>query len=171
MINRRLHLIVCLLVIVSMVLGGCALPFRRPEPERMPERTPTPQPAAPPRPQAPDQRPPRAMDTAERLADLAANVQGVEAAAVVVVSNLALVGITLDRGEADARGANEIKQQVANRIEQEEPSIVNAYVSANPDIIKQIQDINQGIARGEPISTFFDQITDTLERMRAEKSN
>ncbi len=171
--NRRLLLAVCLLVIASLVLSGCTLPFRRPAPQRVPERTPTPQPANPtPRTQPmPGQQQPGAVNMAERLTDIATDVQGVDSAVVIVVSNLALVGITLDRGEADTRGADEIKQQVANRIEDAEPSIVNTYVSANPDIVKQIRDISRGIQRGEPISTFFDQITDILERMRAEKGN
>lgn len=173
MLNRRFVLIVCLLVITSLVLSGCTLPFRRPTPQRVPERTPTPQPADPtPRTQpVPGQQQPGAVNMAERLRDIATDVPGVESAMVVVVSNLALVGITLDRGEADTRGADNIKQQVTNRIEKEEPTIVNAYVSANPDIVKQIREISRGVERGEPISAFFDQITDILERMRAERGN
>ncbi|MBS4021585.1 MAG: YhcN/YlaJ family sporulation lipoprotein [Dethiobacter sp.] len=170
MVNRRFVLIVCLILIFSLLLGGCTLPFRRPAPERVPERTPTPQPADPtPRTQpVPGQQRPGAIEMAEQVAEIATDVQGVDSAVAVVVSNLALVGVTLDRGEVAARDQAAIKREVSKRIEDEEPSIVNAFVSANPDIIKQLQDISRGIRRGEPISTFFDQITDILARMRAE---
>jgi YhcN/YlaJ family sporulation lipoprotein len=81
---------------------------------------------------------------------------------------MALVGITLEREETAAKGEKEIKEEVARQIEDREPSIVNAYVSANPDLVKQLRDISQGIQEGEPISAFFDQITDVLNRMKSE---
>ena len=114
---------------------------------------------------------PDAMQMAERIADIATDVEGVDNSVVVVISNMALVGITLERDETAQRGEKEIKQEVARRIEKREPSIVNAYVSANPDIVKQLQDISRGIRNGKPISTFFDQITDVLSRMRAESGD
>ncbi len=172
MINRRLLLAVSLILVFSLLLSviGCTLPFRRPEPQRVPERTPTPQPADPtPRTQpVPGQQQPGAVAMAERLAEIATDVEGVDSATVVVVSNLALVGVTLDRDGADQ---SDVKSEVARRIEDEEPSIVNAYVSANPDIVSQLEEISRGIQRGEPISTFFDQIVDILSRMRAETSD
>jgi YhcN/YlaJ family sporulation lipoprotein len=109
------------------------------------------------------------MDMANRVADIATDVRGVDDAVVVVISNLALVGITLDRQEG-AGNEVEVKRQVAERIEDQEPSIVNAYVSANPDIVRQLNEISRGVARGEPISGFFDQLTEVLQRMRAEDS-
>lgn len=118
----------------------------------------------------PRQQPaPGAMDLAERVADMATDVQGVDQATVVVISNLALVGITIERGAG--RNEVEIKREVASIVEDREPSIVNAYVSANPDIVRQLQEISRGIQRGEPITTFFDQITEVLRRMRAETNN
>jgi YhcN/YlaJ family sporulation lipoprotein len=173
--RRQIITTISLLLVFCLLVAGCTMPFRRPAPEREPERTPTPTPA--PDPQTP---PPRTQqvdpqrdtdDVANRVADLASNVQGVDSSVVVVISNLALVGITIDRGEADSRDPAEIKQEVATQIEENERSVVNAYVSANPDIVRQLQEISAGVQRGEPISTFFDQITDVLERMRAEGGN
>jgi len=168
--TKRIISVICLLLIISLV-AGCTLPFRRPEPQRQPERTPTPQPQTPaPRTQpVPGQPGPAAMDMANRVADIATDVRGVDDAVVVVISNLALVGITLDRQEG-AGNEVEVKRQVAERIEDQEPSIVNAYVSANPDIVRQLNEISRGVARGEPISGFFDQLTEVLQRMRAEDS-
>ncbi|MCR3922418.1 MAG: YhcN/YlaJ family sporulation lipoprotein [Firmicutes bacterium] len=182
--NKKLILFLSLLLVASLFVSSCSL-FRRPVPERQPVPTPAPDltpqpnpgvnPPPAPQPQTPQEQPqgqptPGAMDMAERIADMATAVDGVDNSVVVVISNLALVGITLDRGQTAARGEREIKQEVAERIEDREPSIVNAYVSANPDINKQLQDISRGIQRGEPISTFFDQITDVLSRMRAESN-
>lgn len=153
--QRRCLYLVCLLVIVSLLAAGCPIPLRRPAPERQPE-------------QAPGMPAPGAMEMANRIADIAAEVQGVDAAVVVAIANLALVGVTLDRAEAQARGEVEIKQEVARTIEEREPAIVNAYVSANPDIVQQLRDISSGIQRGEPVSEFFEQLAEILRRMRAE---
>jgi YhcN/YlaJ family sporulation lipoprotein len=168
--TKRIITVICLLLIISLV-AGCTLPFRRPEPQRQPEPTPTPEPQTPaPRTQpAPGQPGPDVMEMANRVADIATDVPGVDDAVVVVISNLALVGITLNREER-AGNEVEVKRQVAERIEDREPSIVNAYVSANPDIIRQLKEISRGVTKGEPISGFFDQLTEVLQRMRAEDS-
>ena len=174
--RKRVILVLSILLVVSLLLGGCG-PFQRPAPERQPapgqpapENRQDPQDIERPGQPAPRTQPgqpgPDANDLANRVADLATDVEGVDDAVVVVISNLAMVGITLEDA-ADGREA-EVKQEVSRIIEDREPSIVNAYVSADPDIIRQLEEISAGVQRGEPISTFFDQITEVLQRMRAE---
>lgn len=179
--NKRFYLLLSILLVAALVISGC--PFRRPVPERqpIPEQQPAPDarqdPAQIPRPDAPAPRTqpgqpgPDATDLANRIADMAKDVEGVDNATVVVISNMAMVGITIERDQAQQRNENEIKQEVSRIIEDREPRIVNAYVSANPDIVRQLEEISRGIQRGEPISTFFDQITEVLQRMRAETNN
>lgn len=178
--NKRLLLLLSVLLVATLILSGC--PFQRPAPERQPvpqqpvPQTPAPVPGTPaptpdqvPQVQPPGQPGPNANEMATRIADIATGVEGVDNATVVVISNLALVGITLERDQA--RNESEVKKEVAKMIEDRETGIVNAYVSASPDIVKQLQEISRGIQRGEPISTFFDQITEVLRRMRAETAN
>ncbi|NLM46344.1 MAG: YhcN/YlaJ family sporulation lipoprotein [Firmicutes bacterium] len=182
--NKKLILLVFLMLAASFLLHSCAW-FRRPEAERQPlprtneqkdmqqqerqqtqdmrRQTPQVQPNDQPRTDT--------MDLAERISKIATGVDGVDRSVVVVISNMALIGVTLEREETSQAGDEALKKEVARRVEAEEPSIVNAYVSANPDIVKQLQDISSGITRGEPISTFFDQITDVLRRMKAESGN
>lgn len=183
--NKRFILLLSFLLVISLVISGCP-PFRRPVPERQPVPQPVP-PQQQPQRLDPNQRPvdpspgpqtqprsqpaPDANELANRIADIATDVQGVDNAVVVVISNLAMVGVTLDRTDAANRGETEIKREVASRIEDREPAIVNAYVSANPDIVRQLREISRGVQRGEPITTFFDQITEVLRRMRAETDN
>jgi YhcN/YlaJ family sporulation lipoprotein len=174
--NRKFLLLLSLLLVVSLLISGCP-PFRRPAPERQPvpeQRTPdpAPQPTDPspdPGVQPRTQPGPNANDLANRVADMATDVQGVDNAVVVIISNLAMIGVSLERN--NARDEAEVKREVANTVEDREPSIVNAYVSANPDIVRQLEEISRGIQRGEPITTFFDQITEVLRRMRAESGN
>ncbi|MDW7651552.1 MAG: YhcN/YlaJ family sporulation lipoprotein [Bacillota bacterium] len=172
--SRRFLLFLSIVLAVTMIVSGCAT-FRRPAPERQPVPQQDRQdpedinrPGAPAPRTQPGQPDPDANDLANRVADMATDVEGVDDAVVVVISNLAMVGITLERDQAAERNENEIKQEVSRIIEDREPSIVNAYVSANPDIVRQLEEISGGIQRGEPISTFFDQITEVLQRMRAE---
>jgi YhcN/YlaJ family sporulation lipoprotein len=177
--NKRLLLILSVVLVVSLAISGCGL-FRRPAPERQPEMTPQAprgqdpgtlptDPAPGPGVQPRTQPGPNALDLANRVSNLATDVDGVDNAVVVVISNLALIGISLERDGAG--NENEIKQEVADVVEDREPSIVNAFVSASPDIVRQLEEISRGIQRGEPISTFFDQITEVLQRMRAETDN
>ncbi|NLM51249.1 MAG: YhcN/YlaJ family sporulation lipoprotein [Firmicutes bacterium] len=181
--KQKFFVFVALLLVATLFLSSCSL-FRRPEAERQPapeiNKAPNSQVEQQrlqqqrqvvPQEQPQDQPRTNAQQLAERIADIATEVDGVDQSVVVVISNLALVGVTLEREETAERGEEQIKREVARRIEKQEPSIVNAYVSANPDIIKQLRDISQGIERGEPISSFFDQITDVLNRMRAETGN
>ncbi len=158
--------VICLLFVISSVTG-CALPFRKPEAQRQPDQTPIPQQQE--IADSQERQEPDTKDMANRVASIAADVPGVNNVVAVVISNLAMVGITLDQ-EDNANSEVEIKKQVAKRIEDTEPSIVNAYVSTNPDILRQLNEISSGVARGEPISGFFDQLTQVLQRMRAEDS-
>lgn len=169
--NKRFIAMLTLVLALGLLAGGCQL-LRRPMTEQQRQQDTTPdiskdQQTPPPRTQQVEpQR--SADDVAERVAEIAENVQGVESSVVVVISNLALVGITLDR---DVNEPDRVKEEVAKRVENNERSIVNAYVSANPDIVKQLEEISAGIKRGEPVSSFFDQITDVLQRMRSENPN
>jgi len=182
--NKKLNLLVILVLAVSFLLTSCAW-FRRPEAERQPlprtndqqlNRQPNQQQPPEMRQQTPqvqpgDQPGTDTMDLAERISRIATGVEGVDRSVVVVISNMALIGVTLEREETSQAGDKALKREVARRVEEKEPSIVNAYVSANPDIVKQLQDISSGIQRGKPISTFFDEITDVLRRMKAESGN
>ena len=186
--NRKpMLLVLSILLVLSLLLAGCS-PFQRPAPEQQPAPAPAPAPGDPvapenrqdpediqrpgqpaPRSQPGQQPGPDAMNLANRVADMATDVEGVDNAVVVVISNMAMIGITME-DNADGR-ETEVKEEVASVIEEREPSIVNAYVSADPDIVRQLEEISAGIERGEPISTFFDQITEVLQRMRAETTD
>ena len=65
-----------------------------------------------PRVQPEGQPTPDAMQMAEKIADIATDVEGVDNSVVVVISNMALVGITLERDETAQRGEKEIKQKL-----------------------------------------------------------
>lgn len=157
--NRKVRLLLCALLAMLMLLPvGC----RRAQDQSLPN---------------PDQRQdldtpdtslpnPGVVDTAKNAADMATSVQGVDSAVAVVITNMVLVGIRIESNMAEDE--ENIKEEVARRIRADEPNIATVYVSADPDIFQRLQEISQGIRRGEPITSFFDQLTEVVERMRVE---
>ena len=146
--QKKFILLVILMLMASFLLCSCAW-FRRPEPERQPlprtneeqdtrqqerqqtrdMRRQTPQ-------VQPDDQPGTdTMDLADRISKIATGVEGVDRSVVVVISNMAMIGVTLDREETSRAGDEALKKEVARRVEEKEPSIVNAYVSACPDLV------------------------------------
>lgn len=155
------------LAILSVITSfGCALPFRRPAPATppAPERTvPTP-PARPTEPR------PGAQAAADRLKAEAEKVPGVRAAVVVIAGKTAMVGIDLEPGVDKAR-AEEIKKQVADRlrttIRTTSPRLTTVSVTEDPDLVTRLRRIADGLATGQPISTFRRELDEITRRISA----
>ncbi|MDA8226997.1 MAG: YhcN/YlaJ family sporulation lipoprotein [Desulfitobacterium hafniense] len=165
-LKKPVILIFVLLLGVSL-LSGCP-------PQRKPEVTPTP----PPGPTAPDNRiapapapavpGPRtqvqARDAADDIADKVAAVRGVNKASVVVVGNVALIGLDLDK-DVEKGQTEAIREKAANEAK-DDPRIVNAVVETDPDSVGRIQKIADGVRKGRPITEFFDEIGEFFNRLK-----
>ncbi|RPF42995.1 YhcN/YlaJ family sporulation lipoprotein [Thermodesulfitimonas autotrophica] len=161
---RRFYLaIVTLLVLTALFCGGCS-----------PARKPTPSPATPTRPvtPAPARKPlptdPREMSRlASRLASEAARVPGVNKATVVLAGSTAYVGLDLKAG-LEKGAVDRVKRDVAARLKRAEPRLTRVMVTTDPDTYTRIRRVQEGIAKGKPLSAFTSELREINRRMTPE---
>lgn len=162
--------LLAVLIIVGLTLGGCAT--RKPIPSpTAPPTTPAPTPGATtpgtvtPAPVAPGPgTQARAVDAADDIAKKTATIDGVNRAYVVVVGNVALIGLDLKKN-IEGKKVENIREEAAKRAKQD-PRIVNSVVETDPDAVARIQGIARGIASGRPISDFFKEIGEFFNRAK-----
>lgn len=149
-----------LLSLVLALAAGC--PARKPVPENPPG-------AQVPAPAAPSQEPmptnPEELNRmAVKLSNIAARVPGVNKATVVIAGTTAYVGI--DQKANQERGdTTEIKRNVSNEIKQAEPRLTAVYVSSDPDVVARIRRVADGIAAGQPVSAFDNELAEIVKRI------
>ncbi len=108
---------------------------------------------------------PQQTQDSQQVARTAESVNGVERAWVVVSGRTAYVGLELDR-QNDADDARSIERNVTQQVENQSPHIDQVLVSSNPDIVKRIQNINEGIVDGRPLAQFQEDLEDIGSRLR-----
>ncbi len=154
--KRLVQMTVILLILAS--LAGC-MPMRRP--------TPTPTPNTPVVPQ-PDQQNVQAT-VADRVVKLVNAMPEVKASYALVVGNVAMVGVDLrDRLSGDKE--NELKSRISAETKKQLPELVQVWVTADPDLVTRIRDLAGRISRGEPITGFFDEITEIAKKLQPQGS-
>lgn len=99
---------------------------------------------------------------ASHLADIAANVPGVEQSLAIIVGPYALVGIKIDE-DLDSSRVGTIKYSVTEAL-RSDPYGKTAVVVANPDIINRIQSIAEKVSQGHPIDAVIDEISALISR-------
>ncbi|MEW6447921.1 MAG: YhcN/YlaJ family sporulation lipoprotein [Bacillota bacterium] len=162
MLRKRLCLgIIAMLFVASLSTGGCTTPQRKPAPPpAAPTRPVTPAPARKPMPTDP-----REMSRlAEHLAGVAVRVPGVNRATVAIAGRTAYVGINLKAGLERAE-TERAKRNVAERVKKAEPRLTRVLVTTDSDTFTRIKRVQDGIAKGRPLSAFTDQIREINRRM------
>ena len=101
--------------------------------------------------------------TAKRLAQLATQVPQVRQATAIVFGKTAIVGIDLD-DNLDRSRVGTIKYTVAEALK-EDPQGANAVITADPDVVQRVREINREIQRGEPLEGFADELSNLIARL------
>jgi YhcN/YlaJ family sporulation lipoprotein len=101
---------------------------------------------------------------AGRLAGEAARVPGVNKATVVIVGSTAYVGINLN-ADVERGETTRIQQRVAVRVRKTEPRLRRVMVTTDADTFTRIKRVQDGIARGKPVSAFTREIQEINRRM------
>jgi len=101
--------------------------------------------------------------TAHRLASLAIRIPQVNDATAIVFGKYAIVGIDVD-ANLDRSRVGTIKYSVAEGLK-DDPQGANALVTADPDIMKRIREMNADIKRGHPIKGFTEELSDIVARI------
>ena len=143
-----------------VILSSCSL--RNPAPERrnnQPETAPE-----------QNQRQPETQENrAQRIAENVLNVPGVEKAYVLSASNIAIIGLIIAKSSSESDEST-IKEEVSAKIERDEPVIADALVTTETSTVEDINRISTSIQEGEPIYTYWDEISKIINRIRSNDS-
>lgn len=104
----------------------------------------------------------RHVTVEDKVADKITALEEVESASVLVTDNNAYVAVELSEGTEETE---EIKNKISDAAKAENANFKNVYVSANPDFTQQFRDYGDRIRADEPVEGFFDEFTDTVERV------
>ena len=88
---------------------------------------------------------------------------------------------TVNEGDANKRGqdnhisnrrdvesdevTDEVKNQIADIVQEVDDNIENVYVSTSPDFVDLVKDYTNDMDNGKPVRGFFDQIGNMIERI------
>ncbi|WP_188205666.1 YhcN/YlaJ family sporulation lipoprotein [Alkalibacillus aidingensis] len=101
-------------------------------------------------------------EAAERLAEIAANVQGVEDATALVFGAYTVVGVDVS-GELERSRVGTVKYSVAEAIK-DDPYGHYAFVIADGDVTDRINEINRGIQQGQGTHSVINEIANLVGR-------
>ncbi|MEK3952229.1 YhcN/YlaJ family sporulation lipoprotein [Psychrobacillus sp. FSL K6-1464] len=102
------------------------------------------------------------VEVADQVADKITELEEVESASVLVTDNNAYVAVELKEGTEETE---EIKTKISDAAKKENADFKNVYVSANPDLSQQFKDYGDRIRADEPVEGFFNEFTDTVDRV------
>lgn len=168
MVTSRLRKLAILMTLCGFIMAGCAQqPAEKPMPSTQKPSTQAPM-TAPKKPVTKAITSTEAKRIADRLSKEAVKVQGVEKAAVLVDTTStrpnAYVGINLKSG-VKGQEATKVKRNVETNLKETEPRLNSVNVTSDPDLIKRIEDISRGIAKGKPISSFSTELRELGRRV------
>ncbi len=107
--------------------------------------------------------------SANHLAKLATQINGVQHATVIVLGNYVVVGLTIDPTLNRHKTGN-IKYDVANVIKGD-PNGANAFVTSDPNLVQRLKDIRVEILDGKPIQGILQQLALVVERIMPDASS
>lgn len=102
------------------------------------------------------------VELADQVANKITELEEVKMASVLVTENNAYVAVDLKEGTNETE---ELKTKISDAAKAEDANLKNVYVSANPDFTKQFKDYSDRIRANEPVEGFFDEFTNTVERV------
>lgn len=163
--QKKLIKLIVAAVMVSILLNlaGC-MPMRRPAPTPAPTPT-NPENQLDPRNTAPGQNQNVQATTADRVVRLVNAMPEVKGSYALVVGNVAMVGVDMrDRLSGDKE--NELKDRISAETKRQMPELAEVWVTADPDLVTRIRDLASRIGHGEPITGFFEEISEIAKKLQ-----
>lgn len=151
-----------LLLGTALLFGGCT-PAKKPMTPTQPAPTAPTNPANPATPNnTTNQNYPR--DVADRVVKEANQVEGVRGSTAVISGKNIYLGLDLNANLEKNKSA-EVERMVLDRVKKTEPNYT-VIVSSDVDTVTRIKKVGQGIAQGQPISSFTREIEDIGTRIK-----
>lgn len=103
------------------------------------------------------------VDLADDIADEVTKLDEVDRAYVFVTNNNAYVAVKLNNNRDDLN--QKVEKKIADQTRKVKKGLDNVFVSANPDFVDRMRGYRDDFQNGHPISGFFDEFTETVERI------
>ncbi|MEI1420652.1 YhcN/YlaJ family sporulation lipoprotein [Bacillus cabrialesii] len=105
----------------------------------------------------------RKLEVADDAADKITEMKEVKHANVIVAGNQAYVAVVLTNGNKEV--GKDLKKKISDKVRDTDKNMDNVYVSANPDFVDRMQGYGERIQNGDPIAGFFDEFSETVQRV------
>ena len=102
---------------------------------------------------------------ANRIARSIENLKEVAQARVIATNDNAYVAVLLERNQNNDKLDKKLKNKISKVVKQTDPSINDVYISENQDFFDKMSDYVNDIRNGRPISGFFNQFNDIIQRV------
>jgi YhcN/YlaJ family sporulation lipoprotein len=89
-------------------------------------------------------------------------VPGVHKANVIMIGKNAYVAVVLN---SDHPLTSDLENQIAQQVKSTDPTILNVYVSVNPDFVSRVQTYVEDVRLGKPVTGFYNEFTEIVRRV------
>ncbi|KAE9637004.1 YhcN/YlaJ family sporulation lipoprotein [Defluviitalea raffinosedens] len=103
-------------------------------------------------------------ERAKHIARIITTLPKVEKATVIVMGNIALVGVELDHG-INEEEVEEAKTLIEEKTFLADASLKNVAVTASPELVKRITSIAQDLNNGKPIDGLAEELGSIIRRI------
>ncbi|WP_352923835.1 YhcN/YlaJ family sporulation lipoprotein [Peribacillus simplex] len=104
------------------------------------------------------------MRVSKDISDQVEAMKEVSNASVIVTENNAYVGAVLKDGR-DKDITNDLKERIADKVREADPSVDQVYVSANPDFVQRMEGYANDIENGKPVAGFAEEFRELVTRI------
>lgn len=104
------------------------------------------------------------MRVSKDISDQVEAMKEVSNASVIVTENNAYVGAVLKDGR-DKDITNDLKERIADKVREADPSVDQVYVSANPDFVQRMEGYANDIKNGKPVAGFAEEFRELVTRI------
>lgn len=101
---------------------------------------------------------------ADNIAQKVNQIKDVNSSTVVLADTRAWVGIDL-KANAGVNLTDQVKNEVANTVKTEDPSIQTVYVTADVDTVTRLKAMANDIKSGKPVSGFVNELQNIGQRI------
>ncbi|GIN21666.1 MAG TPA: YhcN/YlaJ family sporulation lipoprotein [Bacillus bacterium] len=106
----------------------------------------------------------RNIDLADDVADKVTDLKEVDDASVLVTNRNAYVAVKLS-DQGNRKMNNDLQKKISRTVRDTKHDFDNVYISENPDFYDRMRGYGNDIRNGRPIGGFFDEFTETVQRV------
>jgi YhcN/YlaJ family sporulation lipoprotein len=155
--KQILLMFIVLLIGVSLAAGGCSTLAKKPT------QPTTPAPSIQTTPNVTTPTPTYPTDVSNKAAAEAGKVAGVDKATALVSDKIIYIGLNL-KANLDKTKSAAAEKAVTDRVKNIEPGYT-VIVTSDVDTVTRIKNVSQGIAQGQPLSSFTNEIANIATRL------